>query len=139
MENPLALVLDGAKAVTGRFISVSSGNLLNNPSFEDAAGTNGNGAAYWEAGVPDDHGERWGSAARVAWRPTDGSWHGAICGTWSNSLDYGGFWQEVPAVPGRDYVFGGGSGPTPLGGPVPKASSWNSSAARPAEAIFSWG
>ena len=106
MENPLALVLDGAKAVTGRFISVASGNLLNNPGFEDAAGTNGNGAAYWEAGVPDNHGERWGSAARVAWRPTEGSWHGALCGTWSNSYNYGGFWQEVPAVPGRDYTFG---------------------------------
>ncbi len=106
LENPLALALDRAKAVTGRFISVSSGNLLNNPGFEDAAGTNGNGAAYWEAGVPDEHGERWGSAARVAWRPAEGSWHGAICGTWSNSLDYGGFWQEVPAMPGRDYTFG---------------------------------
>jgi hypothetical protein len=56
--------------------------------------------------VPDDHGERWGSAARVAWRPTEGAWHGALCGTWSNSYGYGGFWQEVPAVPGRDYAFG---------------------------------
>ncbi|HPT16950.1 MAG TPA: Calx-beta domain-containing protein, partial [Kiritimatiellia bacterium] len=106
MENPLTLAVDRARAVTGRFISVASGNLLNNPGFEAAAGTNGNGAAYWETGVPDDHGERWGSAARVAWRPTEGSWHGALCGTWSNSYGYGGFWQEVPAVPGRDYAFG---------------------------------
>ncbi len=106
MENPLALAVDRARAVTGRFISVASGNLLNNPGFEVAAGTNGNGAAYWETGVPDDHGERWGSAARVAWRPTEGSWHGALCGTWSNSCGYGGFWQEVPAIPGRDYTFG---------------------------------
>ncbi|MGD9781919.1 MAG: TIM-barrel domain-containing protein [Kiritimatiellia bacterium] len=106
MENPLALALDRARAVTGRFLSVSSGNLLNNPGFEEAAGTNGNGAAYWETGVPDAHGERWGSAARVAWRPTEGAWHGALCGTWSNVYDYGGFWQEGPAIPGRDYAFG---------------------------------
>lgn len=106
LDNPLALALDRAKAVTGRFIAVSSGNLLNNPGFEDAAGADVNGAEHWETGVPDDHGERWGSAARVAWRPPEGAWHGTICGTWSNGYDYGGFWQEMPAVPGATYTFG---------------------------------
>jgi hypothetical protein len=82
-------------------------NLLNNPSFE-FAGSAADRAAYWQYNTPDIHGDSWGTAARVDWRhyPTnEGAWCGAIRGTWSGAGDNGGFWQEVPAVPGGQYRF----------------------------------
>ncbi|MFH0952774.1 MAG: carboxypeptidase regulatory-like domain-containing protein [Verrucomicrobiota bacterium] len=82
-------------------------NLLNNWSFE-IAGSTADTAAYWEWNVPDQHGSFWDTAARVDWRhyPTnEGAWCGAIRGSWFGGLTSGGFWQEVPAVPGGHYAF----------------------------------
>lgn len=80
-------------------------NLLNNGSFE-TEGTTNTLAYYWESGNPDIHGSAWGTAARYSWRhyPTNsGEWCAAICGEWSGAGTEGGWWQEVPAVPGRTY------------------------------------
>lgn len=80
---------------------------LNNPGFEWQAGTNTEAALYWETGQPDGHGERWGTAARVAWRPRSGSWHGTVRGSWLGIGETsGGFWQETEALPGQTYTLG---------------------------------
>ena len=80
--------------------------LLKNASFE-LEGSVVSNAAYWESGVPDEHGMRWGSASRVSWRSYDESWEGCIPGTWAGMGTNGGFWQEVPAVAGARYVVSG--------------------------------
>ncbi|MDD4341258.1 MAG: chitobiase/beta-hexosaminidase C-terminal domain-containing protein, partial [Kiritimatiellae bacterium] len=93
-------------AVASGSYGVDAGRL-NNPGFELQAGTNTEAALSWETGRPDVHGERWGTAARVAWRPRSGSWHGTVRGTWLGIGETsGGFWQEVEALPGQTYTFG---------------------------------
>jgi hypothetical protein len=79
-------------------------NLLNNPGFE-TQGSDSLKAYHWEAGNPDNHGAWWGTATREPWRWVRGSWEGAIRGLWANAGDNGGFWQEVPATPGKRYRF----------------------------------
>lgn len=79
-------------------------NLLNNPGFE-TPGSSTNVALYWDVDDPDLHGEAWGNARRVNWRAHAGSWEGTLRGTWAGAGSSGGFWQEVPATPGRRYRY----------------------------------
>ncbi len=82
----------------------AASNLLKNASFE-TQGSNLQRAYYWEMGNPDNHGAVWGTATRENWRWVRGSWEGAIRGLWAGAGDNGGFWQEVPATPGKRYRF----------------------------------
>lgn len=79
-------------------------NQLLNPGFEQQGATT-NHPLYWHRDDPDQHGEVWGSAGRVAWRSHGGSWECTIRGTWAGLGTTGGFWQERPALPGRTYTF----------------------------------
>ncbi len=79
-------------------------NLLHNPGFE-VPGVASNRAFYWYSGDPDGHGDMLGNALRVNWQGHSGSWQGTVRGTWANLGNYGSFWQEVPAIVGRKYVF----------------------------------
>jgi hypothetical protein len=80
--------------------------LTHNGSFEEA-GTSASNAKYWVNGTPDNHGEMWGAALRTSWRAHAGAWEGVIRGTWANAGNFGGFWQEAPAVAGRTYRVSG--------------------------------
>lgn len=103
-DNPLSVNLAYSRSLTANVVPLPSANLLNNPGFE-LAGSTSDRAANWYPGEPDTHGEMWSTALRVNWQPLQGSWHGAIRGTWSGAGDQGGFWQEVPATPGAHYRF----------------------------------
>ncbi len=82
---------------------VESTNLLRNSSFEDASTWAGR-AQYWDWLFMDTHGATWGHVDRQQWRAHSGSYEAAIEGQWSSWDDnFGGWWQEVPAVPGLTY------------------------------------
>ncbi len=81
-------------------------NLLRNTGFE-TAGSSSNSAASWQDGVPDRHGDLWGTARRADWRSRAGSCEGAIRGLWAGAGTVGGMWQEAPAIPGERYRLSG--------------------------------
>ncbi|MCP5488530.1 MAG: chitobiase/beta-hexosaminidase C-terminal domain-containing protein [Verrucomicrobia bacterium] len=104
-NNPLTLAMERARTVTAIFAPLPDANLLRNPSFEDELPSDELIPLYWWKGAPDQHGELWGSAARVNWRPLSGGFHGAIRGAYAGAGNFGGFWQEVPAVEDGVYTF----------------------------------
>jgi len=103
-DNPLTLSMDRTRNITAHFTATNAGNLLLNPGFE-LAGLAETNALYWNRNDPDNHGEAWGSAARVNWRSYSNAWEGVIRGTWAGCGSSGGFWQEAPATPGALYRF----------------------------------
>lgn len=94
-QNPLTLTLDQPRAVWAVFQSIVGSNLLNNPSFE-FEGANTNIATHWKLNDPDMHGSASGTALRVNWRASEGTWSATIRGTWSGAGSSGNFWQEIP-------------------------------------------
>jgi hypothetical protein len=91
-----------AALFTAGMSGTAGANLLQNPGFEEA-GTTPESARHWKINDPDDHGDAWGNAIRVDWRSQEGAYIGAIRATWAGMGDFGGFWQEAPAVPGTTY------------------------------------
>lgn len=104
-NNPLALTLDQPRAVTAVFAPLPDANLLRNPGFEEEAPGDELTALYWDLGIPDSHGDMWGSAARVNWRPLSGGFHAAVRGAYAGQGTFGGFWQETAAQPGEVFTF----------------------------------
>ena len=91
-------------SMTAEAVFTREDNLLRNAGFEQQ-GSSTNNALYWVANEPDLHGETWGSALRVSWRSRSDDWQGTVRGTWAGAGSEGGFWQEAPAAPGRNYRF----------------------------------
>jgi len=83
-------------------------NLIRNGSFEEVADSGVHtDAKFWKLNHPDMHGDQWGSASRENWRAFEGEYIGTIRGLWADCGTYGGWWQEVEAVPGANYRFSG--------------------------------
>ncbi|HIE10203.1 MAG TPA: hypothetical protein EYP62_01150 [Kiritimatiellae bacterium] len=99
---------DSTRAYTIEFLQEApASNLLRNPGFE-RQGTSSAEAWYWQWGAPDPHGGKWGHTDRRNWRAHSGSWEATIEAQWSGSdPDYGGWWQEVPAVSGQMFEASG--------------------------------
>lgn len=83
--------------------SLAGENLLQNGSFEVEGSYNVNSALNWKLNDPDDHGDSWGSASRESWRAHEGQFTASVRGSWANSGDYGGWWQELECQPGQVY------------------------------------
>lgn len=80
-------------------------NLLQNSDFESESHSTPQAPLNWKLNEPDDHGDIWGSAIRMDWRARSGSHAVALCGTWANTGDNGGLWQEAEVEPERTYRF----------------------------------
>jgi hypothetical protein len=84
----------------------AQGNLLQNPGFE-VQGDWELSASHWDLDNPDTHGDTWGTAYRENWRAHSGSREGSVRGIWAGGGGFGGWWQEVPALPGATYTLSG--------------------------------
>lgn len=97
-----------AVILAGNVVALAEGsNLLSNASFETESAHAVGYALHWKLNDPDDHGDSWGSASRESWRAHRGQFMIAIRGTWANSGDYGGIWQEAQGRAEQTYRASG--------------------------------
>lgn len=109
MKCNITLVVSGFCLVSTTFSSEAGfTNLIRNSGFEEVA-DNGvvTEARFWKMNNPDMHGDQWGSASRENWRAFEGDYIGTVRGLWADCGTYGGWWQEVEAVPNKTYRFSG--------------------------------
>ncbi|HMP77194.1 MAG TPA: hypothetical protein PKE12_12935 [Kiritimatiellia bacterium] len=78
-------------------------NLVYNGSFEAESAFSYGFAQNWKMNDPDDHGDAWGSAARENWRAKEGEFLMALRGTWAETGDFGGVWQEAEGRANQAY------------------------------------
>ncbi len=97
-------LLASSVLATLAFASVARAeNLIYNGSFESESAFSYGFALNWKMNDPDDHGDAWGSAARENWRAKTGEFLMAIRGTWANTGDFGGVWQEAEGRGNQSY------------------------------------